>query len=64
MKLNRVMEQGREKGSGAWLNALPLLSVGYTLNKQEFRDSVCLRYGDLRKSGRWGMTLLEMSVYW
>ena len=27
-KLNRVMELGREKGSGAWLNALPLQSAG------------------------------------
>ena len=25
--------------------ALPIQRLGYTLNKQEFRDSVCLRYG-------------------
>ena len=35
----------QEKGSGAWLTALPLASLGYVLNKQEFRDSIKLRYG-------------------
>ena len=35
----------QEKGSGAWLTALPIQSLGYLLNKQEFKDSVCLRYG-------------------
>ena len=34
-----------EKGASAWLSALPLKKMGYTLNKQEFRDAVCLRYG-------------------
>ena len=28
-----------------WLTALPLANLGYTLNKQEFRDAVHLRYG-------------------
>ena len=41
----RVLELSQEKGSGAWLTSLPIQSLGYTLNKQEFRDSVCLRYG-------------------
>ena len=45
VKAKRVLELARENGSGAWLNALPIQSLGYTLNKQEFRDSVCLRYG-------------------
>ena len=44
-KLRRTLDLAQEKGSGAWLTALPIQSLGYTLNKQEFRDSVCLRYG-------------------
>ncbi len=44
-KMKRNLELAQEKGSGAWLSALPIQSCGYTLNKQEFRDSVCLRYG-------------------
>ena len=37
--------QAKEKGSSSWLTALPLQNQGYTLNKNEFRDSVALRYG-------------------
>ena len=44
-KMKRTLDLAQEKGSGAWLTALPVQSYGYTLNKQEFRDSVCLRYG-------------------
>ena len=44
-KMKRVLELAQEKGSGAWLAALPIKSLGYTLNKQEFKDSICLRYG-------------------
>ena len=44
-KLKRSIELASEKGAGAWLSALPLQAMGYTLNKQEFRDSVYLRYG-------------------
>ena len=44
-KMKRTLELAQEKGSGAWLTALPIQALGYTLNKQEFRDSVCLRYG-------------------
>ena len=44
-KTKRVLDLAQEKGSGSWLTALPLQAMGYTLNKQEFRDSVCLRYG-------------------
>ena len=43
-KLKRTIELICEKGAGAWLTALPLQSFGYVLNKQEFRDAVCLRY--------------------
>ena len=35
----------QEKGAGSWLTALPLKRYGYILNKQEFKDAVCLRYG-------------------
>ena len=41
----RNLELATEKGAGAWLTALPLQDCGYVLNKQEFRDSICLRYG-------------------
>ena len=44
-KLRRVLKLAQEKGAGAWLTALTIQSLGYTLNKQEFKDSVCLRYG-------------------
>ena len=44
-KMQRILDLSLEKGSGAWLTALPIQSLGYTLNKQEFKDSVCLRYG-------------------
>ena len=43
MKIN--LDLAREKGSGSWLTALPIQALGYVLNRQEFRDSLCLRYG-------------------
>ena len=33
-----------EKGASSWLSVLPLQHLGYTLNKQEFRDALSLRY--------------------
>ena len=44
-KTKRYVELAGEKGAGAWLSALPLQALGYVLNKQEFRDSIYLRYG-------------------
>ena len=44
-KLRRILELNQEKGTGVWLTANPKESLGYTLNKQEFKDSICLRYG-------------------
>ena len=44
-RMARALQLAQEKGSGAWLTALPLASMGYVLNKQEFRDSIKLRYG-------------------
>ena len=35
----------KEKGASTWLTVLPLKDLSFTLNKQEFRDSLCLRYG-------------------
>ena len=41
----RCFEQAQETGVGAWLTVLPIQSLGYTLNKEEFLDSIRLRYG-------------------
>ena len=41
----KSLELACEKGASSWLSALPLESLGYVLNKREFRDSICLRYG-------------------
>ena len=43
--LQRCLLLNKEKGAGSWLTALPLKSHDYRLNKQEFRDAICLRYG-------------------
>ena len=49
--LQRAMDLGSEKGASTWLTALPLQEQGFTLNKQEFQDALCLRYGwQLRNS--------------
>lgn len=44
-KEKRLIELAKEKGASAWLNAIPIKALGFVLHKQEFRDSVCLRYG-------------------
>ena len=44
-KTKRILELCQEKGAGSWLTAPPIKSLGFVLNKQEFRDSLCLRYG-------------------
>ena len=43
--LKRALILSSERGSGSWLTVLPLKDHGYCLNKQEFRDALCLRYG-------------------
>ena len=43
--VKRCLDLNREKGAGSWLTALPIQAMGYVLNKQDFRDSLCLRYG-------------------
>ena len=42
--LLRLINQSRDKGASSWLNAMPLADQGLALNKQEFRDSLRLRY--------------------
>ena len=46
----RRLEMSLEKGSSNWLTTLPIREAGFSLNKQEFRDIVALRYG-LQVSG-------------
>ena len=42
--LLQAVQQTRDKGASSWLNAIPIEEHGLALNKQEFRDSLCLRY--------------------
>ena len=39
------VELAQEKGSSAWLTVLPVTEHGFFLNKGEFWDALCLRYG-------------------
>ena len=41
----RAFSLAAKKGSSSWLSALPLQSIGYCLNKKDFRDSLLIRYG-------------------
>ena len=38
------LDLAAEKGASSWLTSLPLKNFGFLLNKQEFRDAICLRY--------------------
>ena len=42
--LLQAVQQTMDKGASSWLNAIPIEEHGLPLNKQEFRDSLCLRY--------------------
>ena len=42
--LLRSVNQSRDKGASSGLTAVPLVDQGLVLNKQEFRDSLRLRY--------------------
>ena len=42
--LLQAVQQTRDKGASSWLNAIPIEEHGLALNKQEFRDSLCIRY--------------------
>ncbi len=41
----RFMDLAKERGASSWLSVLPLSDQGFHLNKGEFRDALCLRYG-------------------
>lgn len=41
----KINEMAKEVGASNWLTALPLKDFHFNLNKQEFRDSLRLRYG-------------------
>ena len=40
-----LVKQARDKGASSWLNAIPVEEQGLTLNKEEFKDSIRMRYG-------------------
>ena len=40
----QLVNQSRDKSASSWLTAVPLVDQGLVLNKQEFRDSLRLRY--------------------
>ena len=40
----KKIEICQEPGSSNWLTALPLREAGFSLNKQEFRDALAIRY--------------------
>ena len=44
LDLLRLVNQSRDKGASSWLNTKPLADQALALNKQEFRDSLRLRY--------------------
>ena len=43
--LKRLTLLNSEKNASIWLTTLPLQSRGYYLNKECFRDALCMRYG-------------------
>ena len=40
----RALDNAQQKGASSWLTSLPIAWLGFVLNKQEFRDSISLRY--------------------
>jgi len=40
----RVIDNAKQKCASSWLTSLLVSWLGYALNKQEFRDSIALRY--------------------
>ena len=42
--LLQAVQETRDKGASSWLNVIPIEEHGLALNKQELRDSLCLRY--------------------
>ena len=45
-KISKLLLQlSIEKGVSNWLTILPIAEYGFELSKQQFWDSICLRYG-------------------
>jgi len=42
---SQLIKGAMEKGASSWLSALPIKAIGYALNKQEFTNAICMRYG-------------------
>ena len=49
-KFERTLNLLREKSAGAWLTCLPIQSLGYAFNKEDFQDGIRYRY-DWRMPG-------------
>ena len=43
--LRQALEFCQEKGVSSWLSAIPIEQYGFALNKTDFTDALCLRYG-------------------
>ena len=41
----RSLLEHSEPGASSWLGAIPIAKQGFSLNKCEFQDALCLRYG-------------------
>ena len=44
LNTQRAVELASEKGASNWLTVIPIDEMGFTLNKDEFRDALKLRY--------------------
>ena len=44
-EMKRCVDITKERGSSSWVSVLPLLEHGFHLQKGEFKDALCLRYG-------------------
>ena len=43
-RVKRMLEFASEKGASTWLTVIPMLEIGFTLNKRKIRDGLKLRY--------------------
>ena len=43
--LRRLHDIAQEKGVSNWLTVLPIAEQDFNLNKHQFWDAICLRYG-------------------
>ena len=43
-RVKRMLEFASEKGASTWLTVIPMLEMGFNLNKREFKDGLKLRY--------------------